>query len=125
MAKPRAPAISLDPRYADMLEREKKEIRKKYNKVKPGKELPFARLVEQAARCRVLLDLLFEDLSQNGWTELFSQSPNTPPYERERPAARLYASYDKNYLAILKQLDGYSADATPQTEPDALEMFLR
>lgn len=119
------PALQLDPRFADMLENERKALRKRYKNVKKGKEIAADRLIEQAARCKVLLDLGFEDLSQNGDTELFSQSPTTPPYERERPAARLYVSREKNYMALLKQLDSLSVEEVQQSEPDALEMFLR
>lgn len=119
------PALQLDPRFSDMLETERKALKRRYKNVKKGKEIAAARLIEQAARCKVLLDLGFEDLSQNGDTELFSQSPTTPPYERERPAARLYVSREKNYMALLKQLDSLAVEEVQQSEPDALEMFLR
>ena len=119
------PALQLDPRFADMLENERKALRKRYKNVKKGKEIAADRLIEQAARCKVLLDLGFEDLSINGDTELFSQSPTTPPYERERPAARLYVAREKNYMALLKQLDALAVEEVQQSEPDALEMFLR
>lgn len=119
------PALQLDPRFEKMLDNERKTLKKKYKNVKKGKEIAADRLIEQAARCKVLLDLGFEDLSQNGDTELFSQSPTTPPYERERPAARLYVSREKNYMALLKQLDSLSVEEVQQSEPDALEMFLR
>ena len=123
MAK--APALQLDPRFEKMLEIERKILKKKYKNIKKGREIAAERLIEQAARCKVLLDLGFEDLSQNGDTEMFSQSPTTPPYERERPAARLYVSREKNYMALLKQLDGYAIEEPQNTEPDALEAFLR
>lgn len=119
------PALTLDPRYEQMLEIERKALKKRYKNVKKGKEVAAERLIEQASRCRVLLDLLFEDLSLNGFVEPFSQSPNTNPYDRERPAARLYATYEKNYMALLKQLDSLAVEEAQQSEPDALEMFLR
>lgn len=125
MAKTKAPAIQLDPRYEAMLKAETGALKKKFTKPKPGKEFPFSRLIEQAARSKVVLDLLYEDLSLNGFVELFSQSPTTPPYERERPAARLYATYDKNYQNLLKQLDAMTIDDTAKTEVDPLEEFLR
>ena len=62
-------------------------------------------LIVQAARLRVRLDKLWKDLSKNGETDLFSQSEKTEPYERERPAARLFTATDKNYQAIIKQLN--------------------
>ena len=59
----------------------------------------------QAARLRVRLNQLWEDIQENGETERFTQSEKTEPYERERPAARLFTSTDKNYQAIIKQLN--------------------
>lgn len=128
MATPKSaqnPPISLDPRFENMLECERKQLKNKYKLALPGKELALERLIEQAARCKVLLDLGIEDLSKNGDTELFTQSPNSPPYERQRPAAQLYISREKNYLAILKALDGVTPQADPKTEIDELDQFLK
>ncbi len=66
-------------------------------------------LIVQAARLRVRLDQLWNDIQKNGDVEMFSQSERTDPYERERPAARLFTSTDKNYQSIIKQLN----DMTP------------
>jgi len=60
---------------------------------------------KEITRLRASLDELWEDLCINGNTEMFSQSDKTEPYERERPAARLFNSRDKNYQAIIKQLN--------------------
>lgn len=69
-------------------------------------------LIVQAARLRVWLDELWADIQVNGQTEKFSQSEKTEPYDRERPQARLFASADKNYQAIIKQLN----ELTPPTK---------
>lgn len=73
-------------------------------------------LIVQAARLRASLDALWEDLCSKGDTEWFSQSEKTEPYERERPAARLFNTRDKNYQTIIKQLmdklpEGKTVDA--------------
>lgn len=125
MASNKAPPITLDPRYLDMLEYERKQLKSKYKVALPGKELALTRLIEQTSRCKVLLDLEFEDISQNGTVELFSQSPSTPPYERERPVARLYISHEKNYMLLLKQLDSLVPQVDPKPETDELEAFMR
>lgn len=125
MASQKTPQIQLDPRYENMLTIERKELKKKYKRAIPGKELALNRLVEQAARCKVLLDLEYEDISQNGIVEMFSQSPNTPPYSRERPVAHLYIAHEKNYMAILKALDGVVQQVEPKTEIDPLEQFMK
>ena len=125
MAAPKNHAIQLDPRFENMLVIERKALKKKYKVALPGKELALDRLLEQAARCKVLLDLECEDISLNGLTEPFSQSPNTPPYDRERPVAHLYIAHEKNYLAILKALDGVVPQEAPKTETDPLEQFFK
>ena len=61
-------------------------------------------LINQAARLRVSLDIMWEDISTNGDTEKFTQSEKTDPYERERPVARLFNNRDKNYQSIIKLL---------------------
>lgn len=125
MAAPKTPQIQLDSRYESMLESEKKELKKRYNKALPGKELALNRLIEQAARCKVLIDLAYEDISLHGAVEKFSQSPNTPPYDRERPVAHLYVAYEKNYLSLLKALDGVVQQKAQKAEADPLAEFFR
>lgn len=72
----------------------------------PANKLAVAQgLIVQAARLRVRLDQLWTDIQENGATELFSQSEKSEPYERERPAARMFTATDKNYQSIIKQLN--------------------
>ncbi len=89
----------------------------------PANKLAVAEgLIRQAARLRDRLDMLWIDLQENGETEMFSQSPNTDPYERERPSSRTFTATDKSYQAIIKQLN----DLCPASEAkDALEDFLK
>ena len=79
-------------------------------------------LIIQAARLRVSLDIMWEDISVNGDTEMFTQSEKTDPYERERPVARLFNNRDKNYQSIIKLLN----DKLPETKGlDASEEILK
>lgn len=88
--------------------REKKEIRR-LNEIYqdlPSNQFAVAQgLIIQAARLRIRLDQLWEDIQEHGETEQFTQSEKTEPYERERPAARLFTATDKNYQAIIKQVN--------------------
>lgn len=87
---------------------EKSEIErltKIYKNLPPNKFAVAQGLIVQAARLRVRLNQLWEDIQENGETERFTQSEKTEPYERERPVARLFTSTDKNYQAIIKQLN--------------------
>lgn len=62
-------------------------------------------LIVQAARLRVQLNALNRDLHENGLLEMFSQSDKVEPYQRARPAADLFVKLDKNYQAIIRQLN--------------------
>jgi len=101
--------------------REYKRLMKIFRALPPNKLANAEGLIRQAARLRDRLDALWLDLQENGETEMFSQSPNTDPYERERPASRTFTATDKSYQAIIRQLN----DMVPeQQEKDALAEFL-
>lgn len=82
-----------------------RRLTKIYKNLPPNQFSVAQGLIVQAARLRIRLDQLWEDLQKNGETEQFSQSEKTEPYERERPAARLFTATDKNYQSIIKQLN--------------------
>lgn len=69
-------------------------------------------LINEAASMKVELEFLREDLRTNGYWEMFSQSERLDPYERERPAARLYNSMNRNYQSIIKQLAEHLPDGS-------------
>jgi hypothetical protein len=108
-------------------ERVKKEIIR-LNKI--YKDLPrntiqlVEGLIVQAARHRVDLDDAWLDMDEKGKVEMFSQSPNTEPYERERPVVRHYFQTDKQYQSALKQLDGYLPDDKEKPEDDGFDSFM-
>ena len=87
---------------------EKKEAKRltEIYKTLPPKQFALAQgLIAEAARLRVRCDALWDDLQKNGEVEMFSQSENTDPYERERPASRIYTAANKAYQSIIKQLN--------------------
>lgn len=100
---------------------EKKKLDEIYQNLPENKKKLAEGLIEEAARLRVRLKYLWEDLQENGETELFSQSPNTPPYQRERPQARLFTSTDKNYQSIIKTLNDMLPPEAPRSK---LDLFL-
>ena len=83
-------------------------------------------LIVQAARLRIMLDDMWDDIAENGDTERFSQSENTEPYDRERPVARLFNARDKNYKDVMRTLVDMlpSKDATAPAAADELKKFL-
>lgn len=71
----------------------------------PGDKLKVAEgLIIQASRLRVMLNYMWEDIQKNGEYDMFQQSDKAPPYERERPVARLYTTRDQSYQRVVKQL---------------------
>lgn len=72
-------------------------------------------LIKRAAFMRCQLEDMEKDLNQNGFTEMFTQSVYAKPYERERPAARMYNALNKNYQTIMKQLEGFIDRTTADT----------
>lgn len=98
-------------------------VKKEFNRLKRiYKALPkdtlmvVEGLLHEAADLRVRLEITRLDLDENGYDEMFSQSENQEPYERERPAARRYIAMNKSYQTIMKQLGDYIPK--PKPEPD-------
>lgn len=89
---------------------EDKRLRAIYKDLPKDTLALFDGIIKRAAYMRVTLEDYEADLDADGYTEMFTQSANTPPYERERPVARLYNSMNKNYQSIMKQLN----DALPE-----------
>ena len=97
-----------------------RRLTKIYKGLPPNKFAVAQGLIVQAARLRVRLNDLWEDIQKNGETEMFSQSERTDPYERERPAARLFTATDKNYQAIIKQLNEMTPESHSASKLDML-----
>lgn len=81
-------------------------------------------LIKRAAFMKCQLEDMEKDLNEKGFTEMFTQSVYAKPYERERPAARMYNALNKNYQTIMKQLEGFIDKTTADTEvEDGFEEF--
>jgi len=76
-----------------------------YQTIPPNKRALVEGLLWQAARLRVSLDDLYEDIRKNGNTEMFKQANDGVEFPRERPESKIFATRDKSYLAIIKKLD--------------------
>lgn len=109
-------------------ERVKKEInrlRKLYKDLPQDSLHMVEGLIVEAADLRIRLEDIRKDLDENGYDEMFSQSPNQEPYERERPQARRYVALNKNYQSIMKQLGDYlPKQQTPKEQDDGFDEFL-
>lgn len=88
----------------ELINKEFRRLKKIYKEIPSNQKIIADGLLHEAAYMRVQLDLYKQDLDENGYKEMFSQSDKLEPYERERPVARLYTTLNKNYQSIMKQL---------------------
>ncbi|MGL9786419.1 hypothetical protein IGK19_001712 [Enterococcus sp. DIV0837a] len=95
---------------------EEKRLNDLFYDLTDDKKKVVSGLVTQAARLKILLDEMWIDISEKGDYELFSQSENQIPYERERPVAKQYNARDQSYQRIIKQLTDY----LPEERRDAV-----
>ena len=91
-----------------------------YEKVDPARRVVAQKYIVELRFMEEQLGRLKEDIEKNGETEMFSQSEKTEPYERERPAARLFTATDKNYQAIIKQLNELTPPSTAKSKLEAM-----
>lgn len=82
-------------------------------------------LIQMAADQRARLDDLQDDLDEHGYTEMFQQGKDNPPYERKRPTADLYTTICTSYQKTIKQLtDLLPKDSQRKAEDDGFDTFL-
>ncbi|HDK3818112.1 TPA: hypothetical protein PSA74_001731 [Staphylococcus aureus] len=94
--------------------KEKERLQVLYKDIPSNKLKVADGLIIQAARLRVMLDYMWEDIKEKGDYDLFTQSEKAPPYERERPVAKLFNARDAAYQKIIKQL----SDLLPEEKED-------
>jgi Skp family chaperone for outer membrane proteins len=97
---------------AERINKEEARLRRTYKSLPKDVISIMDGLFRRAAYMRATLEDYEKDLDENGYVEKFTQSEKTEPYERERPAARLYNTMTKNYQSAIKQLD----DKLPKEE---------
>lgn len=108
-------------------ERIKKEVlrlKRIYENIDKDNKAIIDGLIQRAAYMRITLEDWELDIMENGCTEMFTQSPNTPPYERERPVARLYNTMNKNYQSIIKQLSDLVPKQEVKPKDDGFDDFI-
>lgn len=91
----------------ESVEKETVRLKKLFSDIPDKQKKLVSGLILQAARLKVLLDEMWIDITENGDYESFTQSENTPPYEKERPVAKLFNNRDASYQKIIKQLSDY------------------
>lgn len=112
--KKRSEFMSTLEKRDKLVKKEKNRLMRLFKNIPENKEKAVQGLIIQAARLRVLLDEMWEDISENGDYEMFSQSEKQEPYERERPVAKLYNSRDVSYQRVIKQLTDLIQESTEE-----------
>lgn len=117
--------INNDLSKNDRIRKEYLRLRNIYKKfASPDKLKSIDGLMHRASYLRITLEDMECDLDDNGFVEMFSQSDNQVPYERERPTARLFNTLTKNYQTAMTQLNKVIPVETPAEEDDGFEAFL-
>ena len=87
-----------------------------YSALPPNEFAVAQGLIYQAARLRCQLDVLYADIKKNGITELFQQSDKVEPYTRIRPEYDAFIRADKNYQAIIRQMNEMTPASTGKSK---------
>lgn len=109
-------AIKKELTKEERVNKEITRLRRIYKEMPKDTLLVVEGLIVEAADLRVRLEDVRKDLDENGYDEMFSQSENQEPYERERPAARRYIAMNKSYQTIMKQLGDYIPKKTVESK---------
>lgn len=117
-------ATKKDVTKKDRITKEEKRLKRNYKDLQADRKSVTDGLIRRAAYMRITLEDMENDLDANGFYELFSQSENQEPYERERPVARQYQTMNKNYQSIIKQLSDLLPKEAPKEEGDGFEEFV-
>jgi hypothetical protein len=117
---PIKPALSRESRIT----KEEKRLRDIYKNLPDDVLKVVDGLIRRAANMRIALEDYEIDLDRGGYVELFSQSPTTEPYERERPVARLYTTWAKAYQGIINDLAKLLPKEQPKEDDDGFDDFV-
>src|SRR5699024_6301158 len=105
----------------ELVKKEKNRLKRIFSNIDSNQMQVVSGLITQAARLRVLLDELWEDITSGRHYESFSQSEKVEPSERERPVAKFYNSRDQSYKEVIKQLVELLANEEQQEATDDME----
>ena len=90
------------------------ELIKLYDQIPENKKKLVEGLIREAARLKVSLDELWEDIQKNGNTITDEKG-----FEKERPTSAIFTSRDKSYRACIKHLDSLLPAGASKSNPFA------
>ena len=86
------------------------ELIKLYDQIPENKKELVKGLIREAARLKVSLDELWEDIQKNGNTITDEKG-----FEKERPTSAIFTSRDKSYRSCIRHLDSLLPAGTRST----------
>lgn len=116
-------AKSKDLSKDERIEVEKKRLAIIYKGIDKDNRSIIDGLLNRAAFMLVTLEDWEKDIDEKGYMEMFTQSTQTAPYERERPVIRLYNTMNKNYQSIIKQLSDLVPKPEKKIKDDGFDEF--
>lgn len=116
--------ICADLTKEERITKENKRLNIIFRQIPKREKSVIEGLIKRAAYMRVSLEDMELDLDENGFTEEFTQSLNTPSYDRQRPIAQLYNTMNKNYQSIMKQLSDSVPKEPAKERSDGFEDFV-
>ena len=108
----------------ERIKKEERRLKRIYKNIDKDNKAIIDGLIQRAAYMRVTLEDWENDIDENGYVEMFTQSEKTDPYERERPVARLYNTMSKNYQSIIKQLSDLIPKQEAKKDDDGFDAFV-
>lgn len=87
----------------EKIKREKTRLRGIFKDLEEGKRKLVTPLIEKAAFMSVELDILQEQIQEEGWTSEYKNGENQYGTKKS-PEAETYIALSKNYAAVIKQL---------------------
>ena len=94
-----------------LIEDEKSRLKDIFKNLDENKRELVTPLIEKAAFMSIELDILQENIKQNGWTSEYKNGENQYGTKKS-PEAETYVALTKNYAAIVRQL----TDLVPAAE---------
>jgi len=101
------------------IKKEIKKLDKLFKNIAQNKKTLIENLISQAAWLSVTIKELEENINENGMIEDFIQGKQQ--FRRESSDSKSLISFQKNYLAIMKQLNEFLPE---DVENDELDDFL-
>lgn len=106
------------------IKKEVSKLNRVYTDIGEKEKIFISSLILKAATSLINIEDMERDIEENGRYEMFSQSENAIPYERERPIVKNYYAESKTYQNYTNQLQKFVPKEPPKESDDDFDDFL-